>query len=108
MSPYNLLEQLCWVPLCSPEYVLAAPCRAARFTRGSSATWAAAAVPAATLPDAAAAVVAAVCLQACGADDELSEDDVEGGEVDSLAHRLTQLVQEVRCRGATAWGHSVG
>jgi hypothetical protein len=34
-------------------------------------------------------------LQACGADDELSEEDVEAGEVDSIAQRLTQLVQEV-------------
>jgi hypothetical protein len=34
-------------------------------------------------------------MQACGADDELSEEDVESGEVDSIAQRLTQLVQEV-------------
>jgi hypothetical protein len=36
-----------------------------------------------------------LCVQACGADDELTEEDVEGGEVDSIAQRLTQLVQEV-------------
>jgi hypothetical protein len=52
-----------------------------------------------------------LCVQACGADDELTEEDVEGGEVDAIAQRLTQLVQEVGAKpGAVgqATGNSCG
>ena len=37
-----------------------------------------------------------VALQAAGCEDDLSAEDVDGGEVDELVKRLTQKVKEVR------------
>jgi hypothetical protein len=51
-------------------------------------------------------VLCCACVQACGADDELTQEDVEEGEVDSIAQRLTQLVQEVRGGGLTCVGEA--